>query len=368
MNLKQWIRLHYRNSIGWTTDKKIIVIESDDWGATRTPSLDVLKHLKKHGLNYPQDSMDSLDSIASSKDLDELFNVLSNIQSKNKPVFTTNFVVANANFNKIKESEYSEYHYEPFTKTLRNYYGEKVIKTWEDGIKNNFVYPQLHSREHFNVNLLLETLRSGDQIQRLGFDLGISGVATYSNHHKRFYNEYQIVFNDPKHFQFHKNSLIEAQIIFEKTFGYKSNTFIAPVYTWYKSIEEVLKEIGVKSMQSGIIQNDPEAGRIRHYQGEPSKINGFYTTRNVVFEPASDLNIDWISKCLAEVKNAFFHNKPAIISTHRFNYISSLNSKIAERSLRLLSNLLQSIVNKWPEVVFLSSDEMSQMILNDSNT
>ena len=37
--------------LGWRTNRKIIVIESDDWGTVRMPSLKAFERLEKAGLD-----------------------------------------------------------------------------------------------------------------------------------------------------------------------------------------------------------------------------------------------------------------------------------------------------------------------------
>ena len=60
-------------------------------------------------------------SLATADDLSALFDVLTSVKDKNgrHAVLTANAVVANPIFNKIKESGYKEYFYEPFTETLK---------------------------------------------------------------------------------------------------------------------------------------------------------------------------------------------------------------------------------------------------------
>ena len=53
--LKSLLTVHASNIPGWRTKRKIVVIESDDWGSIRMPSLKVFETLnqviKEYGLN-----------------------------------------------------------------------------------------------------------------------------------------------------------------------------------------------------------------------------------------------------------------------------------------------------------------------------
>ena len=57
-------------------------------------------------------------------------------------------------------------------------------------------------------------------------------------------------------------------------------------------------------------------------------------------------------------------NRPAIISSHRVNYVGFLDERNRDKNLKLLKTLLDKILNKWPDVEFLSSDEMG-LIINE---
>ena len=61
---------------------------------------------------------------------------------------------------------------------------------------------------------------------------------------------------------------------------------------------------------------------------------------------------------LKEIQTAFFWQKPAIISTHRINYVGGIDLAHRDRNLKALDLLLKNILKKWPEVEFLSSDQL----------
>jgi hypothetical protein len=62
---------------------------------------------------------------------------------------------------------------------------------------------------------------------------------------------------------------------------------------------------------------------------------------------------------MKEISSAFFWKRPAIISSHRVNYIGAINEKNSKRGLTDLQNLLQRIVKTWPDVQFISSEQLA---------
>jgi hypothetical protein len=65
---------------------------------------------------------------------------------------------------------------------------------------------------------------------------------------------------------------------------------------------------------------------------------------------------------MREIKSAFFWRTPAIISTHRVNYASGMDIKNRDNNLKLLEMLLQNILRTWPDVEFVTSDELISII------
>ena len=58
-------------------------------------------------------------------------------------------------------------------------------------------------------------------------------------------------------------------------------------------------------------------------------------------------------------------NKPAIISSHRINYIGSLVEENRAYNLSRLNNLLKIILEKWPDIEFMTSDQLGDLIISE---
>jgi hypothetical protein len=70
---------------------------------------------------------------------------------------------------------------------------------------------------------------------------------------------------------------------------------------------------------------------------------------------------------ISEIELAFKYKKPAVISSHRVNYIGSLVQENREHSNKKLKSLLDKIINTWPDVEFISSSNLGQIIKNKHN-
>jgi hypothetical protein len=82
-----------------------------------------------------------------------------------------------------------------------------------------------------------------------------------------------------------------------------------------------------------------------------------------MFEPTENPQIDVVNEALKQINLAFKYKKPAIISSHRVNYIGSLNSKNRTHNIRKLNNLLMAITKQWEDVEFMSSDQLINLII-----
>ncbi|WP_242919248.1 hypothetical protein [Pontibacter liquoris] len=358
------------NIPGWHTNRKIVVIESDDWGSIRMPSKEVYDKLLKAGVRVDNCAYNRVDSLASCDDLTLLFELLNSVKDKNNrgAVITANTIVANPDFEKIKNSDFQEYHYEPFVETLKKYSRHSdIFQLWKQGMKDEVFKPQFHGREHVNVDRWMNALRAGLTETHLAFNYNLFGISNSITKERRKDFMPALDYDSLEEKTNKEEILIEGMNLFRSIFGYTSSSFIAPSYVWSSSNEETLSNIGVKFMQSNPFQKHPLVGkskykRILHYTGQSNNFNQKYLVRNTYFEPTLMGRKSAVENCLSGIDVAFRWKKPAIIGSHRLNYIGSIDSKNRDENLKLFKSLLSSIVSRWPDVEFMSSDELGNLM------
>ena len=373
MKIAKIIAHNIVNIPGWRTNRHLVVIESDDWGAIRMPSKEVYEQFLKEGIRVDNDPYCRYDSLATKDDLEILFEALQSVKDKNgKPaVLTADAVVANPDFEKIKESDFQEYYYEPITTTMNKSPNHtNVFDTWKAGIDAGIFHPQFHGREHLNVKKWLRVLREGnDPITRRAFELGTFGLTSKVS--PEIQGTYMGAFDSAleEDIQEYAKIIQEGLDLFEKLFGYKSRSFIATTYTWHPIIEKSLKENGVEFLQGLVSQRIPlDGGSVfryqkKNYQGKESLSGLIYLMRNCFFEPTHFRDkMDVVDECLSRVKLAFRWGKAAVISSHRLNFIGSIDPTNRDKNLMLFTQLLNEIVKRWPDVEFVSSDELGGII------
>lgn len=359
---------------GFHTKRHLVIIESDDWGSIRMPSRDVLENLKKLGDKPENDAFLSNDCLENESDLKALFEVLSSVKDSrgNPAVITANFATANPSFDEI-DIESGTYSFEPFYKTYDKYYSNNnVLKTIKDGIENKVFIPQLHCREHLNVNRWMMDLRDKKEDTTIAFNHNMIGIAKSFSSDNVF--GYMDAFNTVATSNEELDKILEdAANIFESTFGYKSKTFVASCFVWSDAFENSLKKQGFLGIQTGPWQHKSIGAdgvyllkRQLHFTGEKNSNGQIYTVRNCAYEPAYNQNPEECAKeCFAQIKNAFKVKKPAIINSHRFNYIGSINPDNSKNNLHWLKNLLQMIVKEYDDVEFITSPELLDLIFQE---
>ena len=371
MSIKQTITHNLLDIPGWRTKRHILVIESDDWGSIRMPSREVYEEFLRRGVKVDKDPYCRYDNLATKEDLEALFEVLVSVKDQHghHAVLTADTVVANPVFEKIRESGFNDYYYEPFTETLkRSAAHEGVWELWQQGMSARVFRPQFHGREHLNVKKWLRTLRSGEPITKMAFDLGTFGLTSAVD--ASIKNNYMGAFNsglddDIKEYD---KIITEGLALFEQLFGYKSESFIATTYTWSPKIEASLKRNGVKFLQGMVHQHIPIDDdttfewKKNNFIGRKSPEGLMYLMRNCYFEPSQ--GGETAEKCMNRVKTAFRWNKPATLSMHRLNVIGSIDESNRTRNLADLKWLLNQIVKEYPDVEFMSSDELGRIIEN----
>ena len=374
--IKSSIRVNVSNIPGWRTKRHIVVIESDDWGSIRMSSLEAYDRMLKAGMREDQNHFNTFDALECNKDLEELFDVLSQFKDSTgrHPVMTGVNVVANPVFEKIKESEYQSYYYEPYIETCKRYpEHDHVYELWKKGINERLFVPVFHGREHLNVQRWLRALQSGHGSTLFAFDCSVTGVSNGIDGEK--IPSFQAAFDldDISDLVYMKEVLASGLSLFEQLYGYQARYFVPTNGPFNNTLEKDLFDAGVKYINSGKKQQEPLGhGQYKtntRFLGDSNPFGQVYLTRNCFFEPSScgysyPVNYDWLNYCLKEIEIAFRWHKPATISSHRVNYIGYLHPENREKGLKALSKLLSEIIKCWPDVEFMTSVELGDLIVS----
>lgn len=375
-NILYRINRNIVNIPGWRTNRKIVVFESDDWGSIRVRSNEDTKALENEGFSFEGRSFYQYDGLESNKDLELLFEVLQKYRDKKgkNPIFTFVGNVANPDFEKIEKSGFEQYYWEPFTETLKRYpEHDKVFDLHLEGIKQKLSFPVFHGREHLNVQKWLRLLKEGNKSALLAFKHGL--CSPMYGLKEEYLGELPAAFDleFESDLEYQKTVIKEGLTLFELLWGFKSKYFVAPNGPFNNSLELDLYENGVEYILGEKRQREPLGnGRYKtnyRYLGMKNTFNQTYLARNAHFEPGileGNLYENSVETGLRTINRAFRWNKPAIISSHRINYLGYLNPQNRDNGLRKLDEFLKLILKTWPDVEFMTSVELGDIITKKS--
>jgi hypothetical protein len=281
----------------------------------------------------------------------------------------------NPDFTRIIESDFQSY----FTHNLEESFNltsatdsryKSNLGIWKQGFRDGVFVPQLHGAEHLQVNRWLRYIKSGNDLLRNAAHQGFWGISAYTTPKINKSLQASLHIDSPEDKAFAIERIKLATEEFRRVFGFSSQTFIPPNYTWFEDIEKILLKSRVISFQSGSVQNIvDDFGSIRKVRAHTGmhKASGIgLTIRNVDFEPSDFRSRNPVSTALKQIETAFLWKKPAIISSHRMNYVSANDPANGKRSIEALSELLRQIVKRWPDARFLSSVQLAEQIFGSN--
>jgi hypothetical protein len=357
---------------GYHTKRKIIVFLIDDWGSIRTINKNTRDKLIKSGIKLDNDRFNYFDTLANAEDFSSLFDILRQYKDKNNnnPILNLVSVVANPDFDKIRINNFAKYYYQPFTETLNNYYGSDTFSYWKEGIIEKLIIPEFHGREHLNPHLWLKSLRTNDNLIRTSFDNHCIGI--HSNQLSKYRGNYLFAFDFENEIDlFAHEQIISSGIkLFKNLFNQAPNHFTSSGLIHNKKHEDFTNSNRIKLIDVGKITvetlgNGKYKKKLKTL-GQMNKNSQVYITRNVRFEPNADPNYDCVGSCLKDISMAFRWRQPAIISSHRVNFVGGIEEKNRKDGLIKLNCLLNQITKNWKDVEFMTVHALGNL-LNKTN-
>ena len=365
-----------KNLRGWRTQRKLVAFTVDDYANVRVDSREALARLKGAGLDLSS-PFDHLDTVETRQDLEALFEVLDSVRdARGRPaIFTAYAMSANPDFGRMLGNG-AKYNYETVSDTFSRLSSEQAAAydgawaLWQEGMAKGLIQPQFHGREHLNIDLFEHKLRekSPDVMANL-VNKSLAGITDDpAMHGVGFTHAFGL--NDRAQLARHREILRDGLELFEKVWGFRSITFTPPAQKLHPSLFAVAEESGVVSIDKPLrcvrAMGDGTQRREINRSGRQRGQDHVTVVRNVVFEPNKDMGFDPVERAMQQISAAFRWRKPAIVSSHRVNYCGHIDESNRQRGLDALGTLLQKITQRWPEVEFISVDQLVEQM--DSRT
>lgn len=368
---KQFLAPYYRNLGGWRTRRKLLIIESDDWGSIRMPSRAVYERCLRAGYPVDQTWYERCDSLLSEDDLELLFALLTSFSDSRgrHPMITANVIVGNPDFDAIEASGRSRYHHEPITETFKRYpkHG-RCFDLWTEGRQQDVFFPQFHGREHLNVGLFMEALQDGNPVAQFAFEQRMPGCIPKGPERRPNLFVEATRFRSVNEKETVRQAQLEGLRLFEDLFGFRSRTLIPTNYVWSRDFNRDVAKAGVEGFQGSRVMKEQQTNGcsvpVKRALGERNELGQTYLVRNASFEPSQshEPRMRSAERCLREIGVAFQMQKPAVISSHRLNYCGFIDESNRDHNLEALRFLVASVLGKWPDVEFVTSEELLDIV------
>lgn len=370
MSIKQTVFNHVKNILGWRTKRKLVVISVDDYGNVRLDSKEAREKMDKAGLKV-HSRFDAYDTLETREDLEALYEVLTSVKDKNgrHAVFTPFALPCNINFEAMQEEGYGRYIYELLPDTyeklsaLQPQAYQGAWDLWQEGIEKGLMAPQLHGREHFNVEELELKLSNRDKEVLSAMKNRSYTSISHWKHATRSWAGAFTFWDESENTRLNQIAQ-DAFRNFSDVYGYCPVHFMAPTAKVSDKVLETLSNLGIKltdkpQIESNHLGHGAHERRF-HYTGKQHLQNLKVAVRNVVFEPTE--NPSGVQIAMSQIDAAFRLNKPAIISSHRVNYCGHVRGENRGIGLGSLRKLLENIVIKYPEAEFISSEDLADLV------
>lgn len=374
--MRQLLANYVKNIGGWSTKRKILCFAVDDYGNVRLRNTNALNQLKSKGIKL-NNRFDYLDALDTREDFNQLYRVLNSVkdQNQNPAIFTPYALSANINFEKVLQNK-KIYEYELLPETYHKLAKENDAykDAWEilkEGIRMKFIKPQFHGREHLNVTLFNDLLDENHSHLMTNLENhSYAGIPQKSNKPTIKFTQ-AFAFWEEAEILEHKKIIEDGLQCFKSVYGYNSLSFTPPGQQLHPTLYKYVEDLGIKA-----VDKPRKAKRhlgLNTYKIEKNKLgvqnnqNHVSVVRNVVFEPTDPRNIDWVNFTYNQIQAAFRTNKPAIVSSHRVNYCGHISPENRTKGLNALKQLIEKVMKSYPDVEFLSIDDLVKDIIKTSS-
>jgi hypothetical protein len=313
--------------------RPVLIIESDDWGAGGGRQAEALGEIAE-----------LLESFAD--------------RDGHHPVMTLGIVLATADGGKtLASGSYARQVISPGTHAA-------LLEVIRSGVDSGVFSVQLHGMEHFWPPAIMTACRTDNAVADWLRDAPAARTEDLPAPLQSRWVDASSLPALPLAADAIRQAVREETGIFRELFGRLPAVAVPPTFIWNAGVEHAWAACGVGAIitpgaryESRDANGRPAGRGDLLYNGQSGDGNVIYLVRDVYFEPAFGHTAD---RALAALEDRTELGRPALFETHRFNFLATDQDK--NRSMMELRRLLQLALERFPDVAFLSSGELADIL------
>lgn len=341
---------------GFTFDRPLVVLQSDDWGRAGISDRNAWNELRSLGLNLGEHSYDFY-SLETAGDVAELISLLLRHSDSTGRCarLGMNFILANVDFAKVKAGGFRQI----FLCTLANGLPEGwsrpgLFEAYREGIQTSVLSPALHGLTHFCRRAMERHLSDSSSrgiLLRTLWDAGTPYI-----HERMPWAGFE--YWDPERTresflppETQQDLIASAVKAFAEVFSRPPRSACAPGYRANWATHKGWAANGIR-----VAQNGPGRMIAPHFDA-----NGIlHLYRSLDFEPGINDGFSLVD-CLHSAREYFARSLPLIVSLHSINFHSTLKN-FRGPTIALLDQFLSAVEANNSNLLYLTDEDLYRVI------